>query len=353
MAPTLQRVDIPAKTVIKILAIIVIAAILLWFVGQIRHILLELFLAGLIATALAPAVAALERRRLPHGIAVLIVVLALCAVVALVLWLIIPPLISQTIKLVDNFPDYSSRFQRWLGRENPELLKRLRDAGDETKANPGPLVNGVLDVGTGAAQWLASTVITLIMAIYLLIDGGRIVTWAIGYLPPRQRIQARMAIPEMKRVISGYILGQGTLCLLFGIFTFIVLFAADVPQALLLAVVAAVADAVPNVGIIIATIPAVLVALSVSIPTAIVVFALYMGYQAFENYLLSPRVFGKTLQVNPLAILVGILIGGTILGILGVLLALPVTAAIPVLERIIRADIHEDEIEAERVAAPG
>lgn len=353
MIRTVHRIDIPAKTVVKILAIIVVAAVLLWFVGQIRQILLEIFLAGLIATALAPAVFALERRKVPRGIAVLIVVLALCAIVALVAWLIIPPLFSQSVKLVDNFPDYSSRFQNWLGRENPELLKRLQEAGDQTKTNPGRFVNSILDFGTGAAQWIASTVITLIMAIYLLIDGERVVHWIIGYLPPRQRIQARMAIPELRRVISGYMLGQGTLCLLFGIFTFIVLTVADVPQALLLAVVAAVTDAIPNVGIIIATIPAVLVALSVSIPTAITVFALYMAYQAFENYLLSPRVFGKTLQVNPFAILVGILIGGTILGILGVLLALPVTAAIPVLERVIRADIHEDDIEAERVAALG
>lgn len=343
----MQRIDIPAKTVVKILAIIVVAAILLWFVSQIRHILLEIILASLIATALSPAVAALERR-MRRGLAVLIVVLALCGVVALVLWLIIPPLFSQSIKLVDNFPDYSSRFQNWLGRENPELLKRLQEAGDQTKTNPGRFVNSILDFGTGAAQWIASTIITLIMAIYLLIDGERVAAWVIGYLPPRQRIQARMAMPEIKRVISGYIIGQGTLCVLFGIFTFVVLTVADVPQALLLAVVAAFADAIPNVGIIIATIPAVLVALSVSIPTAITVLALYLGYQAFENYLLSPRVFGKTLQVNPFAILVGILIGGTILGILGVLLALSVTAAIPVLERIIRADIQDDEIEAER-----
>lgn len=346
----MTRVDIPAKTVIKILVIIVVAAVLLWFIGQIRHILLEIFLAALIATALGPVVGILERWRLRRPVAVIVVVLGLCGLVALFLWLILPPLISQSVKLIDNFPDYSSRIQQWLGRENPDLLKRVQEAGDQTKANPGRFVDSILQVGTGAAQRFVSLVITLIMAVYLLLDGERVITWVISYLPPKQRIQARMALPEMKRVISGYVIGQSALCVLFGIFTFIVLSVAGVPQPVLLAVVAAVTDAIPNVGIMIATIPAVLVAFSVSLPTAITVLALYVVYQLFENYVLSPRIFGKTLQVNPFAILVGILIGGTILGILGVLLALPITAAIPAIERIARAEIHEDEIEAERQA---
>jgi predicted PurR-regulated permease PerM len=347
----MTRIDIPARTVIKVLAIVVIAAILIWFIGQIRQILLEIFLAALIATALGPVVGVLERWRLRRPVAVIIVVLALCGLVALFLWLILPPLINQSVRLIDNFPDYSSRIQRWLGRENPDLLKRIQEAGDQTKTNPGRFVDSILQIGTGAAQRFVSLIITLIMAVYLLLDGERVINWGISYLPPRQRIQARMAIPEMKRVISGYVIGQSALCLLFGIFTFIVLTAAGVPQPLLLAVVAAVTDAIPNVGIMIATIPAVLVAFSVSLPTAIAVLVCYVVYQLFENYVLSPRIFGKTLQVNPFAILVGILIGGTILGILGVLLALPVTAAIPVIERIVRTEIHEDEVEAERLAA--
>jgi predicted PurR-regulated permease PerM len=110
---------------------------------------------------------------------------------------------------------------------------------------------------------------------------------------------------------------------------------------LLLAVIAALFDAVPIVGVPVATIPAVILAATVSWPTAIVVLVLYVAYQQFENYVLVPRVFGNTLQVSALSILVGVLVGGQLLGVVGIILSLPLTAAIPVLERIWREEVPE------------
>jgi predicted PurR-regulated permease PerM len=121
---------------------------------------------------------------------------------------------------------------------------------------------------------------------------------------------------------------------LFAIFTFVLLTFLDVPSALVLALIAAVGDAIPQVGVFLATIPAVLLALTVSLETAVIVLIAYAVYQQIENYVTSPRIFSQTLELRPLVTLIAILIGGKLLGIVGVLLALPVAAAIPAVMEI-------------------
>ena len=113
------------------------------------------------------------------------------------------------------------------------------------------------------------------------------------------------------------------------------------PQPLLLAIIAAITDAIPIVGVPIATIAAMAIALSVGWQTSLIVLGLYVAYQQFENYVLLPRVFGSTLQVSGLSILVGVLVGGQLLGVIGIILSLPVTASIPVIERVWRERLPE------------
>ena len=138
-------------------------------------------------------------------------------------------------------------------------------------------------------------------------------------------------------MVGGYLLGQGLTSLLFGVFAYAVLRLLGVPQPLLLAVVAALADAVPIAGVLIATVPAVLLALTVSVPAAAGVLLLYLGYQQVENYAIVPRVYRGTLRIHGFAVLLAVLVGAQLLGILGVLLALPVAAAVPAVARVWRA----------------
>jgi predicted PurR-regulated permease PerM len=144
----------------------------------------------------------------------------------------------------------------------------------------------------------------------------------------------RRTLPEISKAVSAYVLGQLILSTSFGIFTFIVLTLVGVEQALFLALLAAFMDAIPMIGVILATIPAVLLALTVSVPAAIIVFVAYIVYQQIENYVISPRVFGDRLKLSPFAILMAVLIGAELLGVLGVLMALPLAAAVPAIERI-------------------
>jgi predicted PurR-regulated permease PerM len=144
----------------------------------------------------------------------------------------------------------------------------------------------------------------------------------------------RQALPEISKVVSGYLAGQVITSLLFGIFTFTVLSIAGVPQPLFLALLAGILDAVPIVGVFIATIPAFLLALTVSVPAAIAVLIAYVVYQQIENYVIVPRVYRNTLQISSFAVLIAVIIGSELLGIVGALIALPIAAAIPVVERV-------------------
>ena len=210
----------------------------------------------------------------------------------------------------------------------------MQGAAAGSDADPQAVASRFLAAGTGLFRGISAFLIVLVMTAYLLADGERIYDWTVRYLPHEQRVRVRQALPEISRVVSGYLLGQFLTSLLFGIFAYVVLSILGVPQPLLLAILAAVADAIPVVGVVIATIPAVLLALTVSPSVAGIVLALYLAYQQVENYLIVPRVYRGTLELHPFAVLIAVLVGAQLLGVLGVLLALPIAAAVPVIERI-------------------
>jgi predicted PurR-regulated permease PerM len=197
----------------------------------------------------------------------------------------------------------------------------------------GPVAN-IIAVGRSLFTGASNALLVLVMTAYLLSDGRRIYQWAVRYLPDDQEEKVRRALPEISHVVSGYVVGQLATSFLFGLFSFGILKAVGVPQALFLALIAALLDAVPIIGALIATVPAVLLALTVSPTAAIIVLVAYLIYQQIENYIIVPRVYRGTLQISSFAVLIAVLIGSELLGILGALLALPVAAAFPVVERI-------------------
>ncbi|MDP9366966.1 MAG: AI-2E family transporter [Chloroflexota bacterium] len=325
------RFELPGSTIAKV--ILTLAAI--WLLLRLWPLLVQLVVAFLLAAALDPLVTRLERRGWPRSGSVAAITTGFLGVVALVLWLLIPPLIEQGTNFADDLPAYTDRVQGLLDRY-PAVQERIESASTEGSADPTAVFTGALAFGSGLVQSVATFFIVLVLTVYLLVDGERVYGWVTHYLPPRQRAKVRLAMPEISKVVSGYIVGQVITSLIFGVFAFVVLAVLGVPEPLLLAIVAAFADAIPIAGVLIATIPAVLLGFTVSIPTAAIVFALYMGYQQIENYVLVPRIYRGTLQISSFAVLVAVLIGGQLLGIIGVLLALPIAAAIPVVERIWR-----------------
>ncbi len=327
------RIEIPNRTIAKVM--LIVAG--LWLLDRIWPILLLLMIAGFTALALNPAVVWLEAHRVRRGRGVAVVGLAFVAAITVLALVVVPPLIDEGTSLVENLPDYVDRGQELLNT-NPAVRDWLQEHADAGAADPQAILNRVLSFGTGIASGIANLITVIALTVYLLLDGPRLYRWILGFLSPALAAKVERARPDVSRVVSGYILGQLITSTLFGIFTFTVLSVAGVPEPLLLAVLAAFLDAIPLIGATAATIPAVLLSLTVSLTTALVVLALYVGYQMFENYVVTPRVYRGTLQISSLAVLLAVLIGAALLGIIGVLLALPTAAAVPIIFRIWRED---------------
>jgi predicted PurR-regulated permease PerM len=339
---------IPIRTLVRVVAIFII-----WLILELRHILLLVFIAFLLAAALAPLVHRLTEHGWPLGAAVGAPISVIVVLILVGVWFLIPELVAQGQVLVDTMPNYIDRAQVIL-RCYPALNERIRGffdpaaAGEEATTVP---VSRLIEAGTTVVQGLVDAFVILVMAVYILLDGDRITNTLARYLSSVQLIKFRKAMPEFVSVVSGYVVGQFITSLLFGVFAFVTLTAFGVPQPLLLALLAAFMDAIPIVGVPVATIPAVLAGLTVSTPTAIGVLVLYIVYQQIENYLLVSRIYGRTLHVAPLSVLIGVLAGGELLDIIGVLLALPLTAAIPIIVRLWREDVEAPPAET-REAPP-
>ncbi len=321
------RIEVPTRTIVKI----VLAVTAVWLVVQLWNQLLLFFVAALLAMAAEPAVERLGRRGWSRSRAVGALLAASVAAVALFGLVVVPPLIEQGTRLADNLPGYVD--DAWgLLADHPNVQRWLQDNAGQENAGDGVL-RGALSVGTGVFSGVSNLLVLAALTVYLLLDGERVFAWLTDRLSTRQRARARRVRREVSRVVGGYVRGQLITSVLFSVFTFVTLSIAGVPEPLLLAVLAGVLDAIPLVGATLATIPPVLLALTISVPTAVVVLVLFVAYQQLENYVIGPWAYKNTLQISSLGVLVAVTIGSALLGIVGALLALPVAAAIPAVAR--------------------
>lgn len=331
------RLEIPFRTIIRV----VLSLFVVWLLMQISDILLLVVIALILTMALTPPMRRLERQGFPRVVAAGVVFAILIGLIAGFFGLILPPLVSQLQSVVDNIPEYSRQLESFIERY-PPIYKRYMEIrenglGDQVSLPWDDVISYTTELATG----IANIFFVLTLAFYLLIEGERSYTFVARYIAPRLRYRLRRAFPELTRVVSGYVIGQAINSTLFAVFAYVLLVATGTPEPLLMAALAFVLDAVPIIGAPLATIPAVLLAATVSPTTAIVVLVAYIIYQQIEGYVIIPRVFGNTLQVTSLAILLGVLVGGQLLGIIGIVLSLPITAAIPVIERVWREDVPD------------
>jgi predicted PurR-regulated permease PerM len=224
-------------------------------------------------------------------------------------------------------------------KDHPEAYARLQETVDRWATDPDPYLARAESVGLSIGGVFLKLLLVVTMTAYLLVaDGERLLFWLFGYLPARQRLKVRRALPEISRVMSAYVVGQFITSALFAAFALGTCLVLGVPQAVLLALLAFVADAIPLIGATLATAPAVLLALTVSPATAAIVLVLYVAYQQVENHVIVPRVYQNTLKISSFGVLVAVAIGAQLLGIVGALIALPIAAAVPVIERIWREE---------------
>jgi predicted PurR-regulated permease PerM len=195
---------------------------------------------------------------------------------------------------------------------------------------------------------ISAVVVTLlgfILTLYLLIEGRATRDWLMAYVPASRRARVEQTLAECQRVIFAYVAGNVVTSVLATVFVLVVLSVLKVPAALLLALAAGVCDFIPVLGFIVSSVPAILLAMTVSSTAALIVAAAYVGYHTAENYLISPWAYGDRLKLSNVAVVLAFVVGAEVAGVIGALIALPVAAIYPAVERIwLRDALPEDTV---------
>lgn len=330
--PRIVRHELSLRSVFSVLAI----AAALWLLVQIWQIILLLIIALILAGTLDPVVDWLERRHIRRAAALGLVLLMLVAAVAGLGALIIPALVTQVSALIASAPAIQARLVDYLGHV-PALARgvsAVRAAQPERVL--APLGGYALTVASAAAGVVILSLTTIVLTFYLLADAERVKGFTFALTPRRFHVRAARILLDMELVVGGYVRGQALTSLLMGLFVFGILWIAGTPNALALAVVAAFADLIPFVGGVLAIASAALATVTQGALPAVLVGVAILVYLQVESNFLVPRIYGQTLRLSPLAVVVSLLIGGQLLGIVGALLALPFAAGLRVVVEQLR-----------------
>jgi predicted PurR-regulated permease PerM len=335
----------------RTVSLVVVIGVAGWLAFALQSLIVQVLLATIIAAGMTPIVdrvaasGAGSRRtgwRPPRAIAVLAIYAAMLGGLALVIAIVVPPAARDVRDLVPRLPA--------IGREwgtatisvlegvpflaGIDIAQGLGQVVDQLLQQVANLVGQALKVVQFAVSFLTTaldSVFVLILALYLTADAGRIRSWLLGFVPPAQRPQASRIASHVGTRLGGWLRGQILLSAIIGVIVLIGLLALGVPYAVLLALVAAIGEAIPMVGPILSAVPAVLVGLTQSPTTGLLVLALYVVVQQLENHLIVPKVMGRAVEIHPLAIMLALLAGSQLMGITGAILSVPVAAAVAVI----------------------
>ena len=298
-----------------------------------RSVLVLIGLALFIAAGLDPAVNWLTRRRLPRSAAVIVILLVVAAVVAGFVAAAVPPLTAQVTALVHELPHYMTTLKDHnseLGKLNSRfqieqrLTKLLSSKGTA-------LVGGVLGAGALVLSAASSMLVVIVLVVYFLAAMPRIKLFLYRLAPHSRRSRVILIGDEIFVKVGGYMLGNFLTSLIAGIGTWAWLQIFGVPYPLLLGLLVALLDLIPVIGSTVGGAIVSLVALTVSLPVAIATLAFYIAYRLAEDYLIVPRIMGRTVEVPAVVTVVAVLLGGALMGLVGALVAIPAAAAIRLL----------------------
>ena len=298
-----------------------------------RSVLVLIGLALFIAAGLDPAVGWLTRHGVRRWAAVLLTLLAVTAAVAAFLAAAIPPLAAQTTALVAELPRYMHSLQdhnSQLGKLDAQyhIQQRLSRL---ISTRGSSLIGGVLGAGELVLGAASSLLIVAVLSVYFLADMPRIKLFAYRLAPHSRRTRVILIGDEIFAKVGGFVLGNFLTSVIAGLGTYLWMLAFGLPYPILLGIFVAFMDLIPVIGSTIGGAVVTLVALSVSVPIAVATLGFYIAYRLAEDYLLVPRVMGRTVRVPGVVSVVAVLVGGTLMGIVGALVAIPAAAALRLL----------------------
>ncbi len=325
-----------SATVVRITVLVVGVLLLLYGLYLVRQIAVLVIVALFLAIGLEPLVRTLMRFRFPRGLAVAAVFVFAVLVVVAFIASVTPPLVRQTQRLAVTVPDLADDLSQRSTRfgeldERFDISGRVQEAvsniPDFVASSAGNALGVVRSVGRAVFSILTVT----ILAIYFMLDLPKLIAGGAKLVPKSRRQRTQKLAEVVFGRISGYMVGQLGVSLVAGITSTIALTLLHVPYSLPLGIWVGLSALIPMVGATLGAIPAVIVAFLSSTWTGIGTAVFFVIYQQVENYVVSPRVMRQAVDISPAAVILAALVGATLLGFVGALLAIPIAASLKVI----------------------
>ena len=333
------RQPIPWRTILATIGCVLATWGALLVVQHISRILMWIVVAAFFAVVLSPPVNFLEQRvRMPRALATVLVFITGIVLLAAMLYSFITPIVDQSQEFVDNFPRYVQEAKDGKGPvgglvKRYDLDRRLEERQDDLQNNLNRLGDSTLAIVRGVGNAVAATLTVVVLTILMLLSGPRMLQTGLEALSPPTREHVRHVATDSAKAVTGYVAGNLLISVIAGSATFVFLVVAGIPFRGVLALWVAFADLIPLVGATLGAIPTVAVAFLHSTAAGIATIVFFVVYQQFENHVLQVTIMSKTVDLNPLVVLVSVLVGVELSGILGALLAIPVAGIIQVIGR--------------------
>jgi predicted PurR-regulated permease PerM len=355
--PPPQPYDWTFQRVVWATLVLVFVVLGFWLIYRFNQVLFILFIAIVIGTVIRPAVAWLHRRGTSRITGGILVYLLLLAVFTSFVLLLFPLIVEQGTTIAAAVPEYYQNLREWmvndpnqlivrLGRFTPAALSSLgtdatQQAGLDVMASAGQALGYV----TMGAKFSFIAIVILVLAFYWTLDGPRTIKSCLMLVPQDWREGISELISAIETKVGFFLAGQGLLCLVIGIMSLIAYLLIGLPNALVLALVAGMLEAIPMVGPLLGAVPAALVALSLGPDKLVWVIVATVVIQQLENNYLVPRVMSKAVGVNPFVSILAFFAFSSLLGIGGALMAIPMAAILQLL--LDRFVFHPGVTEAE------
>lgn len=313
-----------------------VIALGLWgILGRLSTTLTILVIASFLALALNPIVQWLTKHGIRRGISVVLVFLGVLVLFGLIGYVVVPPVVAQATELTKAAPGYFQHLieNRWIQQIDRDygIVEKLQNEFDKKVKDPNFLAQvfgGVLGAGKAVANGLFQTFTVLILTLYFLASLPKVKQSAYAMVPATRRPRVISLSEEILRRVGSYAIGQAAIAGVNAIASFIMMTILGIPYPAVLAVVVGFLGLVPMVGATLGAAVVCGVALFTGPKLAIIALVYYVVYQQLENYVVAPKVMKRTVSVPGAVTVVAALIGGTLLGVLGALLAIPVAAGL-------------------------
>ena len=337
-APAAGSREPTVRGILRVVVTVVLSAFALYLIYLLRTPISWLIFATFVAVVVSAPVNILSKR-MPRGLAIVIVYFFVAAVPIGLGAILIPPAVRAISDLVSDFPGYVDSLKETVNNsdtltnlnDNFDLVSKLQDLANNAAGNAGDVAGILADVGAGLVGSVFAGVTILIMSMFMVSRGRSWTDSILRTRPPAEAAAIRRALDRMAIAIAAYVGGALLQATIAATVAFFVLTILGVPAPLALAVIILVLDLIPLIGATIGAIIVGIFTLFADFPTATIIWVVFaIVYQQFENYVVQPRIQGRAVQLDPFIIVIAALFGGTLMGIVGALLAIPTAAAMQI-----------------------